>query len=290
MTTKKILAIGAATIFTCTQLYVHPNRSTRSKNQVKVLLCRTFYSPIYVFLCGNSQMPLETTLNSNIATWNKAYSVFPSLTFGENVGYITSPLNEDVVGDDWNRRIAAAGYRIKDISWYPKHTHPSIARRRRFGDKHSCIIDLPTQGITASHVPDGAIASLTFGLTIKETGTDVAYRLQMGKIALPTHVLRHRYVIQCSAGSAYDKKIRFLQKRLQAQTFFEFSKLPVADLPPLYKDNMRALDLLEDDQFWKSFTKPSWWTYYDDDVIEHLDRLEAELGEEESKVKMPWEA
>jgi hypothetical protein len=235
-------------------------------------------------------MPLETTLNSNIATWNKAYSVFPSLTFGENVGYITSPLNEDVVGDDWNRRIAAAGYRIKDISWYPKHTHPSIARRRRFGDKHSCIIDLPTQGITASHVPDGAIASLTFGLTIKETGTDVAYRLQMGKIALPTHVLRHRYVIQCSAGSAYDKKIRFLQKRLQAQTFFEFSKLPVADLPPLYKDNMRALDLLEDDQFWKSFTKPSWWTYYDDDVIEHLDRLEAELGEEESKVKMPWEA
>jgi hypothetical protein len=81
-------------------LYVHPNRSTRSKNQVKVLLCGTFYSPIYVFLCGNSQMPLETTLNSNIATWNKAYSVFPSLTFGENVGYITSPLNEDVVGDD----------------------------------------------------------------------------------------------------------------------------------------------------------------------------------------------
>jgi hypothetical protein len=131
---------------------------------------------------------------------------------------------------------------------------------------------------------------LTFGLTIKETGTDVAYRLQMGKIALPTHVLRHRYVIQCSAGSAYDKKIRFLQKRLQAQTLFELSKLPVTDRPPLYKDNMRSLDLLKDDQFWKSSMKPSWWTYYDDDVIEYLDRLEAELGEEESKVKMPWEA
>jgi hypothetical protein len=40
----------------------------------------------------------------------------------------------------------------------------------------------------------------------------------------------------------------------------------------------------------RTFYSPSWWTYYDDDVIEHLDRLEAELGEEESKVKMPWEA
>jgi hypothetical protein len=35
--------------------------------------------------------------------------------------------------------------------------------------------------------------------------------------------------------------------------------------------------------------KPSWWTYYDDYLIEYLDQLEAEHGEEESKVKMSWE-
>jgi hypothetical protein len=156
----------------CNHLYVHPNCSTRAKKQVKVLLCGYFYSPINLFLSGNNQMPLHTTLDFNIATWNKAYSVFPSLTFLGNKGYVTGPITnhgEEVGGEDWHRPIAAhhrfapAGYRIKDISWdrYPDHIHPLMSRSRRFGDEHSFIIDLPTQGVTASHVPDDAIASCT---------------------------------------------------------------------------------------------------------------------------------
>jgi hypothetical protein len=53
---------------------------------------------------------------------------------------------------------------------------------------------------------------------------------------------------------------------------------------------MKARDLLEDDEFWKSFTKLSGRTYYDDDVMKYLDRLEAKFGEEESEVQLPWEA
>jgi hypothetical protein len=76
----------------CNHLCVHPNRSTRAKKQVKVLLCGNFYSPINVFLSGNNQMSLHTTLDFNIATWNKAYSVFPSLTFLDDKGYVTGPI------------------------------------------------------------------------------------------------------------------------------------------------------------------------------------------------------
>jgi hypothetical protein len=111
---------------------------------------------------GIGYKAFDTTLSTNIVTWNKAYSVFPSLTFVDKLGYsleyhtVSTVLFSDV--GEWHRRVVAAGYKIMEISWYPGQ-NPSLARRRRLGDKYSGVIDLPTHGVTASPVPDGAIAS-----------------------------------------------------------------------------------------------------------------------------------
>jgi hypothetical protein len=271
------------------QVFEHPHRSTG----VKVHLCGGFDSLMSALLFGN-YMALNTTLSLNIITWNKAYSVFPSLSFVDKTAFsleydTTSASLLDNVGR-WHRRIAAAGYKIKDISW-SRVQDPSLARRRRMCDKHTWVIDLPTQEITASPVPDGAIASTTFAIVEIGPGFDEATAgyLKSFDRALSSPVLRHEYVTHYSKNSAYEAKIEFVKARLLAQTYMELGKLELKDRPPRFSQIKDHPEILKDDQFWANVTKPSWWTYYDDDVIEFLDRLEAEYGEEESKVKEEWE-
>jgi hypothetical protein len=44
------------------------------------------------------------------------------------------------------RVLTAAGYKLKDLAWY-EDKDKVLTRRRRFGDKQSWIIDLPTEGV-----------------------------------------------------------------------------------------------------------------------------------------------
>jgi hypothetical protein len=44
------------------------------------------------------------------------------------------------------RVLTAAGYKLKDLAWY-EDEDKVLTRRRRFGDKQSWIIDLPTEGV-----------------------------------------------------------------------------------------------------------------------------------------------
>jgi hypothetical protein len=140
---------------------VHTSCSTSSDNRVRVLLYVTDTSPAFIFL--NCDWVL-LSISSNFVTWNKAYSLFPYLTFVQREGYYLMSCIDSAMDHDSGRQlraVSAAGYKLKDLGWYPKQ-YDVIARRRRFGDKHSWIIDLPTQGVTASKLPDGAIGSSAF--------------------------------------------------------------------------------------------------------------------------------
>jgi hypothetical protein len=165
----------------------------------------------------------------------------------------------------------------------PRSGMPSTLRRQILLDHRSA-----TQGVNACQTPDGAITSLTFTLGCVKTGEYLHYFKHYDSI-LTSPVLRGVYMVDYSLGSAYDQKIKFLKQRLQAQTIIELSKLPDVDRPPYYNNIRTTPELLEDRRFLKSFTKPLWWIYYDNDVIEYLNRLEDELGEEGAKSKRYWE-
>jgi hypothetical protein len=81
-----------------TQVFEHTNRSTRPDNRVKVLLCcEDDDTSLLTFFDG---MDFESTLTLNFVTWNKAYSVFPYLTFVQKVGYLTGSCPENALDYD----------------------------------------------------------------------------------------------------------------------------------------------------------------------------------------------
>jgi hypothetical protein len=183
------------------QVFEHPNQSTRAESRVKVHFCGGRQSPISTILMGIGHKAFDTTLSTDIVIWNKAYSVFPSLTFVHKLGYpleyhtVYTVLSSNV--GEWHRRIVAAGYTIMDISWYPVQ-NPSLTQRRRLGDKYSWVIDLPIHGVTASPVPNGAVASTTFGLTkigLSQEDAIPGY-LKEWESTISSPVLRHVYISQ----------------------------------------------------------------------------------------------
>lgn len=116
--------------------YTHPTRSTQADYQVNILLVEPTSS------CAVKEMmwtSFDVTICYNFVTLNKAYSLFPYQTFAENTGYYMMPMIENIVSHldgNKNREIAAAGYDLKDVAWYPEE-EKSLMVRRRFGNEHS---------------------------------------------------------------------------------------------------------------------------------------------------------
>jgi hypothetical protein len=276
------------------EVYEHPDRSTSGENRVKVLHVDSYHSGV---ASAFKDAALKFTACHNFVTWNKAYSLFPYVTFVEQKGYFTREVTRAAMESGMGHQldqIAAAGYDIRDVAWYPEQTD-RIVRRRRFGDKHSWIIDLPTNGVIASSLPDGAIASSTFYIKLYDNGSlqnlgGTYYTAQTCPNALISPVLRHIYMLRYEEGSKYRKQLDFLKQRLQASTVIELFKLDEADRPPRYPEirDPRHLDfLLGDQDFLDSFTKPSSWTYKDKEVIEYLNRLEEEFLEGRTPTRRP---
>jgi hypothetical protein len=98
------------------------------------------------------------------------------------------------------------------------------------------VIDLPIHRVTASPVPDGAVASTTFGLTkigLSQEDVIPGY-LKEWDSTISSPVLRHVYISQYSVGSAYEEKIKFVKQRLFTQTYMELGELPYGDRPPRF--------------------------------------------------------
>jgi hypothetical protein len=68
---------------------------------------------------------------------------------------------------------------------------------------------------------------------------------------------------------------------LHGLTSSELAKLKHAERLHLYDDIGDVPYLLRDHWLLNSFTKPSTWTCYDEEVVEFLDRLEKEIKDEE---------
>jgi len=256
--------------------YVHSRRSTNDSNQAQVLLC---IAPDSATLTFFADMTCDTTLSHNFVTWNKAYSFFPYQTFVRKEGYFLMPCINNARHHETGqqlRLLAAAGYKLKDLTWYSEQNE-SLTRRRRFGDKHSWIIDLPINGITPSPVPDGVVASSAFRIGRRDSDEPQDWECQnycksFQDLPLTSPVLRYGYMMEESENEGYKKKVKYLKQRLHGLTIIELAKLPESERPPHYEDLLwewRSLD---------NFTVPSHWTYYDEDVIEYLDRIEKELG------------
>jgi hypothetical protein len=224
-----------------------------------------------------------TTALLNVITWNKAYAVFPQPTFlhhktfllksltdyyGPLLGKLTSrgwktyPTlsldEEDGIRDAWLRRTDVGG--------------GSEICRRRFGDKSSWIIPLPTYEIKWPDMPDSVLAYSEFEIMTEDAHTaspDLDLHVSRYHIFCPIFkslVLRHQYI--------YCTVILELGDRLEALTRLELLKMKPSERPA----DLTQRNTFSSGRLWEStFDRPESWTYYDEDLIEWIDRAESKF-------------
>lgn len=108
----------------------------------------TYETPVKAILCG-----FDTTMVVNIITWNKAYSIFPLITFIQYRGYLLQPLHDG--SSPFISKYTRRGWKIQEIVWPEdwKVNH-SIQPYRRIGDRYTWTISLDTSKVSWSQTPD----------------------------------------------------------------------------------------------------------------------------------------
>jgi hypothetical protein len=112
----------------------------------------------------------STTAELNFITWNKAYCLFPLATLIKRNCYPTDDFYEDIAED--LEELALEGLQPKccpstESSILPHHD-ASITDVRRIGDRYTLTMELDTEGVQTSEMPDGVIESATFQLYLQD--------------------------------------------------------------------------------------------------------------------------
>jgi hypothetical protein len=126
--------------------------------QIRFHLTRT--SPLHSILteCAFS------TAHTNIITWNKAYCMFPNVTFMDRRMYLLH--NPDKAMGDILSKYSAHGWRTSDWVDYNQVKGRDKAgireKLRRIGDSSTWVIPLNTHKIRTPRCPDSVLESCTF--------------------------------------------------------------------------------------------------------------------------------
>ncbi|KAJ8109059.1 hypothetical protein OPT61_g7731 [Boeremia exigua] len=250
------------------------------------------------------------TSSMDIISWNKAYALFPCTAFIKSECYLLRKLADCSI-DDLNK-LTREGLKIKSISWRQRDDltetqnnhgtnellqdkdadeYGEIFRRRRIGDKHTWVMKLDTQGVDVPNIPTDVLESTTFRLRIPrrldQTQHVAHYKIEFHCI-IRHPVLRYQYVtlkeryetnenqttIDDTEGrvsvSYYSQKCQELSNRLDELTMIELTKIPPDQRPAQYAEV--AADIRTAMKTRNKFVLPETWTFYDSDVIDHLDK------------------
>jgi hypothetical protein len=219
-----------------------------------------------------------TTADLSFITWNKAFCLFPSATLQHRVSYLIGPLAECTplgLAD-----LGADGIKTMSVAWEsiaPSADCHKITDLRRIGDNQTLIVELNVDDIVPSEKPDSVIESATFKLCLYDEGYNYEndkrvkhYVLEVKKLSYD--ILKYDYFVRYNKydrdSSWYTKLCNELRTRLEELTIMELMKMPSDDRPPQY-DELWSGEI-KAKTFRGSFTLPSTWTFYDNEVIAFL--------------------
>jgi hypothetical protein len=254
-------------------------------------------TPIRDILEFGSQDKLTSLMN--FATWNKAYSLFPIPTVIKHEGFLLGKMSETMATKI--SRLADAGYKTKDVDWFGQDydipvnsselsawNGKSMTRRRRVGDALTWTMRLPVHGVVIPEIPDGVIEVASFQLH----GTNVDFResnispmsyyhIHAGDEELCHSVLKYTYSINVAGRHGMIGKVCFIRNRLNSLAIMELYKVQEDQRPASFWHILNDPDLADPILAnLTDFIRPESWTYYDEDVIEYLVKVELVDGED----------
>jgi hypothetical protein len=231
----------------------------------KIKIFSTVSIPIEVIL----NTPYSTT-TVNIISWNKAFALFPDVTFLEpRTGYFLKFHNKH--DTPYTRKYHTRGW--PQVDPYPKwRSKPPLSLKvkepRYVGDSKTWTILLDTTGVEPSMVPDFVLETSCFELTYFQEGPR-SYSSTHWYYVLNAHtcescVLKYKYTSSWS--DERDLWWNFIKNKLDDLTRDELNKLMEEEKPAFWTQPVppdKHLYLYN-----SKIEKPSTWTYYDDLVPE----------------------
>lgn len=188
----------------------------------------------------------------------------------------------------------------------PKNTGSKFTKPRRPGNKHTWIIDLTTTDIdTRTAAPDSVIESSTYGVgKVSYTKPGQIDRCQLHAYPTFCHaILKHTYLtVTNTQGFNYsldpvpndlNYQLNQLSEKLIGVTKLELVQLEPDERPQEYRgvmaDSTYSMNSSVPDFAWKEDQIPEGWSFFDEELIKHLNRLwkkhELKEAKEASKSK-----
>ncbi|KAK2841552.1 hypothetical protein FQN49_006146 [Arthroderma sp. PD_2] len=237
---------------------------SRADSDIIVRLIVTNGMPIKALLHGS-----YTTACVNFITWNKAYSVFPLLTFVRNEAYLLKEMDDNF--GCLLVKYAPLGWTSRNMRWWNVHRgSEAMLRNRAIGGNCSLVVSLGEKGLGTPRTPDFVLEHAQFSLH----GSPYSAALRVTAMTeLCSPVLRYTYTF------TDDSWREFAMKRLYMITVAELYKIEPGDRST---QAVRALNspLNPSTNSWPpaeraaaiwqldGFNKPDTWTYADNLIPE----------------------
>jgi hypothetical protein len=256
-----------------------------------------------------------TTASLNFVAWNKAYSLCPRQTYLKKETHRLHKL-ENPFRHQINKELLDEGF--TNLMVHPERNNDSFVGVRRVGDKHTLIHDLDTTGITFNSdemlpVPDNVIETATFKLCRRDYYTDEWFCTGAicGRIHYRVHARSYfahgtlKHIYTTPAGDSvptlsfdefqppqlfpHDAQVKF-QKAIY-DLYREFDELTQKEwtrtksYPQVRRDSWTGGPPAHVYK-WGKGKEPEGWRYFDNKLVQDLDRLWEEYSaerEEEQK-------
>lgn len=210
-------------------------------------------SPSLTFLNGNVH-----TAAMNIIAWNKAYSLFPAVTYIDKCTYSLVYLSQG--SDQLLKQCASLGWKTQVEVWpEEKAGNFGLKGKRHVVDRYTWVIPLDCSDIQPSKSPDFVLSLGEFEVVVEEDGDFMFTNIDMGGYKrftsdeMSSPVLRYRYPM-VEAGFFHD-----IQRQLDQHAAIEFLKLPIGERPRKLLQHPKM-------KIPKDFKRPKTWRYADEDL------------------------
>ncbi|RNJ52674.1 hypothetical protein D7B24_003095 [Verticillium nonalfalfae] len=222
-----------------------------------------------------------TTADVNVISWNKIYSVFPSMTIDDHEFYPLKPL-DDSFGVHL-KELSRHGWTTRDLRWPDTTTRPLRGSgQRRFGDSLSLVFQLGDDSMELKDleitmfsrsieysqfdVIEVQLPRLGFGRAASNGGMNPipfprsSIRMEVNEVASPA--LRFRYT--CGDKTHHKSWFQFIEERLRRWALVELFKMSPEGRPNNFANagppqNFRI-------SLPSGFEAPKDWDYADDQM------------------------
>ncbi|KAK8206878.1 hypothetical protein M8818_004713 [Zalaria obscura] len=256
--------------------YQHYPDSSGKPTQIKLLITSTL--PLRAIL-----MTCYTTAHANIISWNKAYALFPKITFTDNKIVLARHL-DDRLGSIL-ARYSKRGWRSTERLANLSDVSQDLVFQRRIGDNSTWIIPFDTTHVRNPGLPDYVLEYSGFTLNAENHPRFASNKqFQFEASVFASCVLKYRYT------SGEDGWNRFLERKTAPLATVEMCKMPPKlrprnTLPVIVNDDGSSsfgnggangatageeseMYYTEDQEHWPAFSvefeKPRGWEFADE--------------------------